>query len=89
MIRSADLGPCVDLHHYLSAFCALAMELYPDEDWAAVEPKLHRSWQRYLGDSMCSWEQVRDSAQARWEARHLLPARAWEHGDRAPLTLPA
>lgn len=74
MIRSVDLGPCVDMHHYLFAFCALAMELYPDEDWSAVEPKLQRSWQRYLGDGMCSWAQVRDSAQARWEARRLSPA---------------
>lgn len=71
MINSADLGPCVDLHQYLAAFCALAMELYPDEDWAEVEPKLQRSWQRYLGDTTCSWAQVRDSAQLRWRARHL------------------
>ena len=69
MIRFSEISPCVDVHDYLVAFCALAMELYPDEDWTAVEPKLEQSWKRYLGDGMCSWSDVRDSAHTRWEAR--------------------
>ncbi len=69
MIRSAGIGPCFDVHSYLVAFCTLAMELYPDEDWATVQPKLERSWGRYAGEGMCSWNDVRDSAHQRWEAR--------------------
>lgn len=74
MIHSFDAGACVDAHTYLIAFCALAMELYPDEDWATVEPKLARSWQRYLGDGTCDWSDVRDTARTRWAARSIAPA---------------
>lgn len=74
MIRLADVSPCLDVHSYLVAFCTLAIELYPDEDWATVQPKLERSWERYVGDGMCSWEDVRDSAHQRWEARFQTTA---------------
>jgi hypothetical protein len=52
----------------------LAVELYPDEDWASVEPKLARSWERYIGDGMCEWKDVRESARIRWEGRVIAPA---------------
>lgn len=69
MIRPADTDACLDVHSYLVAFCALAFELYPGENWATVEPKLERSWERYMGDSLCPWKEVRDSAHLRWRAR--------------------
>jgi len=74
MIRFADAGSCADVHSYLVAFCTLAIELYPDEEWTTVQPKLERSWNRYVGESMCSWKDVHDAARARWEARHLQTA---------------
>lgn len=74
MIRLADVCPCLDVHSYLVAFCTLAIELYPDEDWATVQPKLERSWERYVSDGMCRWEDVRDSAHQRWEARFQATA---------------
>lgn len=74
MIRFSDTGPCVDVHSYLVAFCALAVELYPDEDWVTVEPKLARSWERYIGEGLCEWKDVRESARTRWEARSIAPA---------------
>ena len=46
MIRFADAGSCADVHSYLVAFCTLAIELYPDEEWTTVQPKLERSWNR-------------------------------------------
>lgn len=76
MIDSSDSGACVDVNTYLIAFCALAMELYPGEEWAAVEPKLERSWQRYLGDGMCHWSDVRNAAQKRWAVGSIAYASA-------------
>jgi hypothetical protein len=69
MIRFANADPCVDVHSYLVAFCTLAIQLYPDQDWDTVQPKLARSWERYVGESTCSWDDVREAAQQRWEAR--------------------
>lgn len=54
---------------FLGAFCAIAGDLYPELDWEDVEPKLQRSWERYLGDGNRQWEDVRGLVRARWEAR--------------------
>lgn len=69
MSRLSDMFTGLDAHAFLVAFCALAEELYPELDWAAVEPKLQRSWERYQGDDRCRWEDVRETARVRWEAR--------------------
>ena len=74
MIRFAEKGSSVGVHSYLVAFCALAAELYPQDDWATVEPKLQRSWERYIADGACGWEDVRQSAHARWLAATGSPA---------------
>ena len=68
MIRCDDMGPCLDVHAYLVALCALSVELFPDDDWAAVEPRLQRSWERYVAEDSCGWAEVRASARRRWEA---------------------
>ena len=72
MDHSADTTPAFNLHAYLASFCALAIELYPEQDWATVEPKLERSWHRHRGNDRCRWADVRDAAQARWLARNDL-----------------
>lgn len=72
MDHSAETKPVFNTHAYLASFCALAIELYPEQDWATVEPKLARSWHRYRGDGRCQWADVRDSARARWDTRPNL-----------------
>lgn len=68
MIRFADVSPCEDVHQYLVAFCALAIEIFPEDDWITVQPKLQKSWERYAAERHCGWQQVSAAAQARWEA---------------------
>ena len=46
MIRRRDLEPQRDSLTFVSSFCALALEVYPDMDWNTVAPKLERSWER-------------------------------------------
>lgn len=74
MIRPSDTGAGLDVHSYLVAFCALAFELYPGESWTTVESKLERSWERYMGDGLCHWEDVRDAAHSRWVTRATAAA---------------
>lgn len=69
MTRSAEMSVGFDPHTFLVAFCAVAMDLYPELGWVEVEPKLERSWERYLGDGIRRWADVRELARERWEAR--------------------
>ena len=54
---------------FLTSFCTLALNLYPDMDWDAVEPKLECSWKRLHGDSGAAWRDVCESVRARWAQR--------------------
>jgi hypothetical protein len=69
MIRIAEMTAGWDRNAFLLAFCAVATELYPDLDWEDVEPRLQRSWERYLGDGDREWIEVRELVRERWNAQ--------------------
>ncbi|MGH8077514.1 MAG: hypothetical protein ACREPE_09355 [Lysobacter sp.] len=68
MIHASEMALGYDAHAFLVAFCTVAMDLYPELTWDEVEPRLKRSWERYQGDGVRQWAEVRDLARERWEA---------------------
>ena len=69
MVKLSKVGLGCDTHAFLASFCSLAFELYPDQDWAEVEPKLQRAWERQVAIDQCPWVDIREDARIRWEAR--------------------
>lgn len=70
MRHLADKTTGMDAHAFLVAFCAVAKDLYPEFRWGEVEPLLERSWERYQGDGIREWADVRELVRERWES-HL------------------
>lgn len=69
MDLSVAMNTALEAQTYLASLCALAMRLFPEADWSTVEPKLERGWHCSEGSRRFQWAEVRDYAQARWEAR--------------------